>query len=212
MHPFEYPIAGALLAGVVIISFSRVMLSLTISVATIAFSVVAAIIFIGALILAAQPSVRRSLMAGLVALLGVGLIGSGIAAAAIGPHKVHPIEEPGATAGVSNPTGLVATISLADGALEVQPNGKPVAATPVLQVPRALMVNIVFRNEDSSPVEFVVVTKAVRDGQLTDIEVRTGLLEEGAAQSLAVEFPSTGEYEFFAEGGTTEVSGTIEVS
>jgi hypothetical protein len=212
MHPFEYPIAGALLAGVVIISFSRVMLSLTISVATIAFSVVSAVIFIGALILAAQPAVRRTLMTGLLALLGVGLLGSGIAAAAIGPHKVHPIEEAGSTEGVSNPTGLVATISLAGGVLEVQPNGKPVASEPRLEVPRALVVNLLFRNEDSEPAEFVVVTRAVVDGELTEVEVRTGLLEEGGAQSLAVEFPSTGEYEFFVEGGAAEVSGTIEAS
>lgn len=212
MNPFEFPIAGVLIAAVVVVSFSRVMLALSEHGAVIAFSVLAGVIFILALVLAARPALRTSALAGLLLVGGVAMIAVGIAAAAQGEREFEVKDKGGSTEGVSDTSSVAATITLQGNAFQVQQQGKEPIDNLVLEVPRATTVNLVFRNTDTVDHTFVVVTKEPGpDGQLVDKRVRTGTLSEGQSQDLAVSFPAPGLYEFYSEGGPVAVKGNIRV-
>ena len=93
MHPIEVPIAAALVVAVVIVGYSRVFLAVSAASAVWIALAVAATVFLGGTLLAAQPRIRTDLVAGLLALGAVVTIGLGIAAAVSGEREFHDAGE-----------------------------------------------------------------------------------------------------------------------
>jgi len=81
IRPFEIPVASLLIAGFVIFSMSRLLLSLSKNGAWIAALVFAALFFGTAILLSARPQARRSVVAtilvvGFALIVGVGIYGA----------------------------------------------------------------------------------------------------------------------------------------
>jgi hypothetical protein len=98
MLPVEIPVAGALVAGLVIIGYSRVFLAVSKESAVwIAIGLAALIFGVGAL-LATRDRLRRDLVAGLLVTGAMVTIGLGIVASTSGErefHEIHSEEEEG---------------------------------------------------------------------------------------------------------------------
>ncbi len=93
--PFEIPMLAALGIGAIVIGVSRVLLAVPEAGSTALASVVAALIFFGAVAIA-NSSVPRSVITGVVALGAVAVLAGGIAGAVVGEREiVHHHEEHG---------------------------------------------------------------------------------------------------------------------
>ena len=94
MLPLEVPIAGLLVAGLVIIGYSRVFLTLSADNAVWAALAVAATVFVVGTVLASQSRIRTDLVAGLLVLGALVTIGLGIVSAVNGEREFeHHSEE-----------------------------------------------------------------------------------------------------------------------
>ena len=87
MLPLEVPIAGLLVAGLVIIGYSRVFLTLSADNAVWAALALAATVFVVGTVLASQSRVRTDLVAGLLVLGALVTIGLGIVSAVNGERE-----------------------------------------------------------------------------------------------------------------------------
>lgn len=98
MFPIEIPVAGALVILVVVVSISRVLLSLDRNVSSAVGIAIAATILLTAFAIAYRPKVSKNVVAGILAVGAVAAIGAGIAAAAAGSREfeVHEEEHGGA--------------------------------------------------------------------------------------------------------------------
>jgi hypothetical protein len=94
-HPLEFPILGAVALGIVIYSFSRIMLFLSRAGGPAAFVVIAALILLGAFLFAYRPSLRGGVVAGVMAIAAVGLVTGGIVAALEGERETEAHETTG---------------------------------------------------------------------------------------------------------------------
>jgi hypothetical protein len=101
MLPLEVPITAALGIALVILSFSRFLLSLTATGATVAAIVVASLVLAVGALLSFKPGVSSSLLTALVAGAALVFLAGGVIGIVVGEHEVekhgeqHP-EDPGA--------------------------------------------------------------------------------------------------------------------
>ncbi|MGK2930661.1 MAG: hypothetical protein ACSLFO_13915 [Acidimicrobiales bacterium] len=93
MLPLEVPVAALLVAGVVIVGYSRVFLAVSQEGAVWIAMAIAAIIFIVGTVLSTRDRVRTDLVAGLLAIGAVVTIGLGIVSAVNGEREFHEHEE-----------------------------------------------------------------------------------------------------------------------
>ena len=94
-HPLEFPILGAVALGIVIYSFSRIMLFLSKTGGPAVFIVIAALILVGGFLFAYRPSLRGGVIAGVMAIAAVGLVTGGIVAALEGERETEAHETTG---------------------------------------------------------------------------------------------------------------------
>ncbi|MBA3287701.1 MAG: hypothetical protein H0U21_06710 [Acidimicrobiia bacterium] len=94
-HPLEFPVLGAIGLGVVIYSFSRIMLFLSQAGGPAAFATIAALILLVGFVVAFRPTVRSGAVAGVATIALVGLVAGGVAAALEGERELHPHETTG---------------------------------------------------------------------------------------------------------------------
>jgi hypothetical protein len=165
-HPLEFPILGAVALGIVIYSFSRIMLFLSKSGGPAVFIVIAALILVGGFLFAYRPSLRGGAIAGVMAIATVGLVTGGIVAALEGERETEAHETTGdlaadgecdtteeteaddnASQNVAAKANLTAEIILeSDGTLVARSEGvdEPLAT---LVVVRNNPTNVLFHNE-----------------------------------------------------------------
>lgn len=91
MLPVEVPVGGALLLGVVAISFSRLLLAVESNVAIAVTLALAGVAFLGVVLLAKAESVRKPLAVGAVCAVAVLVLATGVIGAALGPAEVHKV-------------------------------------------------------------------------------------------------------------------------
>ena len=91
-NPFEFPIAGVVAIGIIVYSFSRIMLWLSKTNTVLAFGVLAAIFLAFAFLFAYRPSIKSRAMISIVAIGAVGLVAGGAAAGIDGEREIHPHE------------------------------------------------------------------------------------------------------------------------
>ena len=230
--PLELPIAAAIVAGVVIYAFSRVMLGLPSKSSTVAaFAVVAAIILAVAAFVGLRRTTSTTSLAGAFSLAAVALIGAGTFAGLNGEREIKehhstayiaeenecgPEEteaDENASQTVASKSNLAAVVTYDGTTLSAEVPGG-IGNFDALTLPRSNPNNVMFVNESTEHTRLVIEMHPEEiDGEPTGAErICTSLVEEGGAQFLTLVFdqPSIAVddgYEFTVPG--SEV--TLEV-
>ena len=167
MHPLELPVLGAIGLGIIIFSFSRIMLRLPAVAGAIAFSAVSSIVLLFGALLAAKRNVGRSLVATLCTIGAVGIIAAGVTSAVAGSREIVKHEVPSfeentcgtetdgeadihASRAVAAKSNLSATIVLSGGKLHAEVIGV-IGAQDTVTLPRSGYSYVRFVNLDAEP-------------------------------------------------------------
>ncbi len=171
LHPLEFPILGALGLGVVVYSFSRIMLSVSKEATPWVFLAIGTIIAVGAFLFAGKRKVSRGTILGVCTIGAVALLGAGVASARQGQRTIeaHPttadsavcleggteaeIDDHGSQ-DVSAKSNVIANIFLeSNNDLNARIAGftDPEDNFSTITVPRSTNVRIRFHNESNSP-------------------------------------------------------------
>ena len=209
LNPLEYPVLATVGLGVIIFSFSRVMLAIDKSAGAVGFIVVASLVLLAGILFSVRPNLKRSLVTGICVFGALGLVSSGIAGMGsglredlakaaeedhyshreCGPEKSEhgdklPLES------VSAKSSVIATIEYVDGKLIGMVQGIE-GNQGTLTIPRSNPSNLLFRNKTEG--EFRLVAhlgeRAVTEGVVEKIEVCTQLIPAGAEQLLTLTIP-----------------------
>lgn len=212
VHPLEIPIAASLILAVVVLSFSRIMLSLSKEAGPLVFAIAGALIlFVGA-VFSTRRGTSRNLIAVVCGLVLVGLSGVGIALAldgereqlveaaaedhfahrACGTESDYSDKKPARS--VSAKSSIAAIVTLKDGKLTATQDGFQGELTSIT-LARANPSLIIFRNEDPAKHRMVLsYGKVVEDlgggvEREVALEACTSLIEKGNQQSVIVSIP-----------------------
>jgi hypothetical protein len=167
-HPLEFPILAAVGVGVIVYSFSRIMLFLSKTSGPAVFAVVAALILAVGFILAFVPSIKSGAIGVVAVIAALGLVAGGAAAALEGERESHHLEtthelaesgecltpdetgaDENASQSVAAKSSIAAVVTLTeDGTLEARNLGVDAVLDRVV-IPRANTTNVLFVNESS---------------------------------------------------------------
>jgi hypothetical protein len=204
LHPLEFPVLAAVGLGVIIVSFSRIMLTLSRNAGAITFIVVSsAVLFVGA-VFALKPNMKKTLVAGICTVGAVGIVAGGIAAASsgqrdelveakeeghyshkdCGPEKSKYFDK-NAEKTVSMRSNPIATVELVDGKLQARELGVE-GYTQRITVPRANSSTVIFRNKSNEERRLVLFmgTEEVQEGVTEDILTCTQMIGPDSEQAL----------------------------
>lgn len=212
VHPLEIPIGAALLLAIIVLSFSRIMLSVSKEAGPLLFALVGAVVLAVAAVISVRRGTSRNLVAVVCGVVLTGLSGIGVALAldgerqelvdaAVEDHFAHRdcglesgyTDEDAANA-VSAKSSIAATVILKDGQLTAEVDGFPEALTSIT-IARANPSVIIFQNEDEGEHRMVVsYGKTVEDlgGGVTrevDLEACTSQVPKGGQQSVILNVP-----------------------
>jgi hypothetical protein len=236
-HPAEFPVLAALTLGIVVYSFSRIMLFLSKASGPAAFGTIAALVLAAGFLFAFRSNLNRAAVVGVVGIALIGLVTGGIAAALSGERDIEEhetladVEEEGecstpdethadenAGQNVAATAALHATVTLRDdGTLVVNEVDGP--ANDRVTFVRANTTNVLFENETDEERRLVldlgeqdVENEETGETETVAHQLCTALVDEGGTQLLTFSIyePSAvaGPYEFFVPGVDGE---TIEV-
>ena len=212
LHPMELPVLGALGLGLIIFSFSRIMLRLPAAAGAIAFAGIAAGVLLFGSLIASKRTVARSLVVALCTIGAVGVVGAGVASAVAGGRHIAKHEVPSFEDGtcgtdtsgesdnnssraIAAKSNFAATIILQDGKLRAEVigiNGNPEKVT----LQRSTDSYIKFKNLDREKRRLVVsLGKQVIDPSAAtpayrDVKECTAAVGEGGTQFIIVK-PAT---------------------
>ena len=212
VHPLEIPIAGALLLAVIVLSFSRVFLSLSVNAGPIVFAIVGALVLFFGSMLSIRPGTSRRVVGTIcgVALVGLSVVGvvlaldgerHGLTEAAEEDHFAHracgeevEYSDEDAVRAVSAKSSVAATVTLKDGALYAEMDGYSGPLTSIT-LQRSLNSSILFHNEDEGEHRMVVtygkVVESLGGGveRETLLQACTSLVAKGGQQGVVVNIP-----------------------
>jgi hypothetical protein len=212
VHPLEIPIAGALLLAVIVLSFSRVFLSLSVNAGPIVFAIVGALVLFFGSMLSIRPGTSRRVVGTIcgVALVGLSVVGvvlaldgerHGLTEAAEEDHFAHracgeevEYSDEDAVRAVSAKSSVAATVTLKDGALYAEMDGYSGPLTSIT-LQRSLNSSILFHNEDEGEHRMVVtygkVVESLGGGveRETLLQACTSLVTKGGQQGVVVNIP-----------------------
>lgn len=212
VHPLEIPIAASLILAVVVLSFSRIMLSLSKEAGPIVFAIVGALILFVGSVFSIRRGTSRNLIAVVCGIVLVGLSGVGIALAldgereqlveaaaedhfahrACGTESDYTDKKPARSVGAKS--SVAAIVTLKDGNLTATQDGFQGELTSIT-LQRANPSLIIFRNEDPAKHRMVLsYGKVVEDlgggvEREVNLEACTSLIEKGNQQSVVVSIP-----------------------
>jgi hypothetical protein len=205
--PLEMPIVAAAGAGVIVFSFSRIMLGLPSSSATVvAFAVLAAIVLIVGALIGIRRQVTKTALTGVFSVAAVALVAAGAFAGLNGEREIH-LHETTAVLAEENACGAEETEAdhnasqtvgtKSNLAAEVTFDG--VSLIPdvtgfngnfdTLTLPRSNPNNVLFRNESGHHARFVVELHPDHDDDgepLGPERLCTAIVEDGGAQLLTI--------------------------
>lgn len=212
-NPFEFPIAGVVAIGIIVYSFSRIMLWLSKTNTVFAFGVLAAIFLALAFLFAYRPSIKSRAMISIVAIGTVGLVAGGAAAGIDGEREIHPhetteelapegiCEDPGHTEADENASQSVAAVASVAARITLDDNGTltydlngpiPEGDEGTINLPRSSPNNVLFINasdEDrrlSADMGTIVVTGEDGDEVEEPAQACTTLVEPGGEQLITL--------------------------
>lgn len=198
LRPLEYPLYALVGGGIIVLGFSRVLLSMSSEAAVIAFIVFGAALLLGAIVVSMREERSGAFGAALVLILGVAVIVAGCLAVGIGEREFHNAaeeHESDRTNTVSDKASVCATVTV---------SGNQMTPTQIT-IPRAIVCNILFKNNDDGTKRSLVV----ETGEGTRVE--TAAVEAPSDQILTVYLPNPGVYEMRVEGDGDEIVGSITV-
>jgi hypothetical protein len=198
MQPLEFPVVAVLIAVLVVFGFSRAMLAIEHDAGWIAFTAVAAIIFLVIVLLATRPRLGTNVLAGLAVVAGIGVIATGVTFAAIGERHFEVHEHSDGVLSVDNQSALFERITYDGGELSVRD----------LVIPKALWITVSFVNETDEAHALVVEVGTDAEGNVET--VHTAEREGPAEQALTFRILQPGTYRYYLEG-EEDVAGTIVV-
>jgi hypothetical protein len=212
-NPLEFPVGAAIVIGIVIYAFSRIMLGLSKTGTTILFAIVGALIITLAYVFAAKPG--RSKAA--VAAVGIGalVVVAGGAASGLGGERdisehetAAGLNEEGveictspeefeadekASQSIAAVAAVAATIILDEaGELSYELNGPSATGSEGITLPRSNPNNIIFRNDSNEERRLSVslgTTVAEESGEEAPFYACTALVEDGGAQNITLNVP-----------------------
>lgn len=225
LAPVEFPVLGAAALAVVVLGFSRVMLALSSVGSLVAFVAIAVGILLVATFLAVRPALSKNVVAGLLALGGIGIVAGGVAGAASGSREFEeetaleaPAEE--SIREVAAKAATLGTVTALDERVDISLTGGTVVEQ--LRIPKALDVNILFVNGASEPRRLLIeggeIETQEEDAEgnaiVEPLEFETALVDGGRTNFLTFSIPVGGEYELFIldEAGDEVANGTVVVS
>ena len=207
LNPIEFPVLAALGLGVVIYSFSRIMLTVNKTTGASLFIVFGSLVLIGGILFAVKPDLKRSLVVTICVLGAVGIFVAGIFSATNGVREElvaakaesHELPECGAersehfdkdaTGTLSLRSSIDATIELVDGKLAARVVGFNQPQNSVT-IRRSTSTNFIFHNMDSNEYRLVanLGTRklAEPEGATEKNLVCTQLTAQGSEQSLVL--------------------------
>ena len=227
LHPIEFPVIAALGLGVILFSFSRIMLAISKSAGAVMFIVVASAVLLAGALFALRPSLKPALVSAICVVGAVGIVAGGVTGAGVGmrPELVEAKEEghfthrecgeekskyfdKKAMKTLSLRSNVAAVIELRDGKLTAEVYGFQ-GAQETISVPRANPVTFIFRNYDDAERRMVAtlgtaMAAAATDGAPSEKhgdtnETCTQLIPSGAEQALTITYnkPSIAQEEPF---------------
>jgi hypothetical protein len=224
LNPIEFPILAAVGLGVVIFSFSRVMLAVNKDLGAVLFIVIGVLVLLGGVLFAFRPTLKRGLVTTICVTAAVGLLAAGIGGASVGNRSelVVAAEEnhyasrecgpeassygdKGASQTISSKSGVIATINFEGRKLTAQVQGV-VGTQDTITIPRSNPSSIIFRNFDAEPVRLVahLGKRELTADVSEDVLVCTQLTDSGGEQLLTLTIPkpsnSNGPYSFRVAG------------
>ena len=198
MYPLELPIAAALGLGVVIWSFSRIMLAVSKSAGAIVFIIASALVLLFGFLFAVRPRLGRGIVAGICAIGGLGVVAAGIAGASAGErtelieayeegHFSHKKCEPDKDKyfdkkplnHVSLKSGVAGRVILENGRLRAEMLG--IGEQPRFTVARMNPSDVLFENRDAGEYRLAVYLgtgPVTHDGEVVEGPDGEPLLEE----------------------------------
>ena len=212
-NPFEFPIAGVVAIGIIVYSFSRIMLWLSKTNTVFAFAVLAGILLAFAFLFAYRPSIKSRAMISIVAIGAVGLVAGGAAAGIDGERETLPhettaelapegvCEDPGhteadekASQNVAATASVAVRITLADdGTLSYDVNGPiPEGEEDTVNLPRSSPNNVLFINDSDEDrrlsADIGTILVAGEDGDEVEEPAQecTTLVEPGGEQLITL--------------------------
>lgn len=212
VHPLEIPVGAALLLSVIVLSFSRIMLSISAQAGAIVFAVFGAVILFFGSILSIRRGANPRVLGGIAVVIMLALGGVGIVFALNGErealtkaaeedHFAHrPCEEGeeeadhDANRAMSAKSNIAATVVLKDGRLSASQVGIP-GENSTITLARSNPSLVLFRNLDEGEARMVLhYGKVIEDlgGGITnekDLEACTSLVDMGGEQMVVVAIP-----------------------
>ncbi len=227
-HPAEFPVLAALGFGVIVYSFSRIMLALSKEGGPAAFATIAALVLGAGFLVAFRRNLDSKVVGGVASVAVIALVAGGVAAAISGEREIHPHEtiEDFAAAGecgpeeieaddqasqtVSDKANLFAELTLTDDSQLVATQLDIPGETSTLTFQRSNPTNVLFVNESDEErrlaLEYQVRVENEETGQLEPVpaEQCTTLVEEGGSQLMTfeIDLPSEvyGPFQFIVPG------------
>ena len=214
MHPLEFPVLGAVGLGIMIYSFSRIMLFVSKAGSPVVFGVIAIIVLLGGVLYAYSPGVKKSVAIGVCAIAGLGLVSTGAVMAIDGQRTIEPHEiiakdssictsndeteaDKAASQNLAAKSNAAAIVTLRDGELLAHQLEIP-GESDIITLPRSSTSNIVFVNEDSDAVRLTAHmgtfdTATIVNGKPTTSTTITctPLANQGGRQLLTLIYPKS---------------------
>lgn len=173
LQPLQFPIVAAVGLGVIVFSFSRIMLWVDKSGGPVVFGILGALVLLGGYLVASKPHLQRGAITGVAAIAALGLVSTGAVMALDGQREIHKHpttadepavcdeagknpevdkRAPGDVMSISSPSAIVV---VQDGKLAVYSQGLR-GARPDVTLIAGQQNNIIFRNQDSEPRRFTL--------------------------------------------------------
>lgn len=193
--PILIPVLGLVFIALLVVGFSRVLLSVSATAATVTATVVAFGIMLIAARVAAMKRIRASSLASMLAgVAGVAMVAGGIALAAIGPEEPEePEEKPVVVAVAAGPNAAVEGFD-----------------RDALSFPAGEPVELEFDNQDPGVPHNVGVY--ADEGFAEPVFVPDGTIAGPARATYGIEPLEQGTYFFRCEVHPTTMTGTIDVA
>jgi len=212
VHPLEIPIGASLLLAIVVLSFSRIFLSVSKEAGPIVFGLVGALVLFVAAVISVRRGTSRNLVAVICGVVLAGLSGVGVVLAldgereqlveaAIEDHFAHRdcglesgYTDKLASESIGAKSSVAATVTLKDGQLTAEMDGFPGELTSI-SLQRSYPAVIIFQNEDEGEHRMVLsygtVIEDLGGGVEREVALEscTSKVGQGGTQSVIVNIP-----------------------
>ncbi len=198
LRPVEYPLYALIGGGIVVMGFSRVLLSISKDAAVIVFIIFGAALLLGAIVSTMSRERAGGFGAVLLLVLGIAVITAGCIAVGIGERTFHHAAEEKEASRPNTVSDQASTCA------RVTVQGNEMTPNQFI-LPKALVCNILFTNADDGTTRRLVL----ETGEGTQVE--TGAVDGPSRQVLTARLPNPGVYTLRVEGDGDEIVGSVTV-